>query len=316
MFVVVTPSSLRGELIVPSSKSHTLRAILFASLAKGRSEIREILPSPDTKAMIASMQLLGVNIEGDERFLRIEGIGGIPKVAEDVIQCGNSGQVFRFVGALAGLIPQYTVLTGDLSIRHNRPVLPLLDGLQQLGAFAVSCKGNGHAPIAVRGPFLTDRAVICGKDSQPVSGLLIASALAPHPIELEVKHPGEKPWIDLTLSWFQRLGIPYVNQNYCKYQMRGGAQIAGFSYTVPGDFSTAAFLIAAALITGSELTLHNLDMNDVQGDKKILFILQEMGAFFQIDFCEKSVTVLKGGQLQGIRIDVNDCIDALPILAV
>ncbi len=313
---IVRPSRLSGEISIPASKSHTLRALTFASLARGVSKIHRYLHSPDITAMVKAIRLLGSVVDVSKDLILVDGTGGKMQPAEDVIDCGNAGQVFRFLGALSALLPSYTVLTGDASIRHNRPILPLLDGLTQLGALAVSSRGDGFAPIIVRGPLKKDKAVISGVDSQPVSGLLIAGAFAPHPIELQVENPGEKPWVALTLSWFERLKIPYANERFERYAMQGNAKLERFDYTVPGDFSSAAFPIAAALVTDSEITLHSLDMDDIQGDKAIIPILQQMGARFQIDPDRKTVQVKKGSHLKGMRIDCNAFIDALPILAV
>jgi 3-phosphoshikimate 1-carboxyvinyltransferase len=307
----VIPSRLCGCLEIPSSKSHTMRAILFAALAAGTSEIKKFLPSPDTMAMIEAVRLLGARVDIEAQDLKIQGFAGKPHIPDDVIDCGNSGQVLRFIGALAGLIPGTTILTGDTSIRHNRPVSPLIDGLNQLGAYAVS-----RAPIMIKGPFTKNKATINGEDSQPVSGLLIATAFAPHSIEIEVVEPGETPWIDLTLEWFRRMKIPYIARNYTHYRMQGSARINAFTYKVPGDFSSAAFPIAIALATQSELTLNNIDIDDIQGDKAILSTLEQMGARFVIDKKKQTLTVKKGHRLKGIKIDINPFIDALPILAV
>ena len=310
----ISKSNLEGDFTVPSSKSQTLRAILFAALASGTSSIEDFLDSPDTDAMIQAIVSLGAFVERYQRTLQIQGIGGVPKVAEDVINCGNSGIVLRFIGALAGLMPHCTILTGDLSIRHNRLASPLLDALNQLGARAESSRGDGFAPILIKGPISRSHATLDGADSQPVSGLLIAAAFASHPIEIHVLNPGEKPWIDLTLSWFDRLGIQYERKGYDWYKLKGSSIISSFTYRVPGDFSSAAFPIAAALITDSKLTLHNLDMDECQGDKVLITILQQMGARFTIG--NNRLTVEKGGLLQGIRVDLNECVDALPILSV
>ena len=117
----VCKSSLQGATAIPPSKSHTLRAILFAAMAEGISEIRSFLHSPDTTAMIQAMRAFGAKIEITADLLRIHGLAGKLQPASDVIDAGNSGQVLRFVGALAALSPTYTVITGDHSIRHNRP---------------------------------------------------------------------------------------------------------------------------------------------------------------------------------------------------
>jgi len=285
-------------------------------MAKGVSQIRGYLHSPDTTAMVKALRLLGSVVDVSDEKLAVDGTAGHLQSAEDVIDCGNSGQVLRFIGALAALMPHYVILTGDKSIRHNRPVLPLLDGLNQLGALAVSSRGDGFAPIIVRGPITREKAKIVSPDSQPVSGLLMAGAFAPHPIELYVENPGEKPWIGLTLHWFDKFRIPYANERFERYAMKGQAKIDRFDYTVPGDFSSAAFPIAAALLTHSELTLSPIDMDDPQGDKAIIPLLKQMGARFEIDPARKTLTVKKGGSLKGMRIDCNDFIDALPILAV
>lgn len=310
----IEPSKLQTSLKIPPSKSHTLRAILFASFAKGVSSVENFLNSPDTDAMILALTKMGARISRLGTLLEIEGFDGKPQTPDDVIDCGNSGQVLRFVGAIAALCPGYTVFTGDASIRLNRPAMPLLDGLNQLGATAISSKGNGHAPLIIKGPITNNFAEIDGEDSQPVSGLLIAAAFAPHPIQLKVKNPGEKPWVHLTLDWFSWLGIPYKTLNFTEYFMEGCAKLDPFDYTVPGDFSACAFPIVAALITNSELEIQGVDMQDVQGDKAVIPVLEKMGAKFTI--AGKTLFVHKGSSLKGMKIDVNDFIDALPILAV
>ncbi len=310
--VRIKSGKLHGTITIPTSKSHTIRSLLFALMAKGKSHIRHPLPSPDTFAMLDAIRHLGAKVDMDQKALIIGGTAGKLQPAEDIIQCGNSGQVLRFIGAMAALSPSYTILTGDLSIRHNRPIKPLLDALSQLGALAVSSRLDGYAPIIVKGPLQGSKASLTGEDSQPVSGLLMLGAFSP--LELRVTNPGEKPWIALTLHWFDRLGIPYENWNFERYKMKGGTHLHGFEYTVPGDFSSAAFPLAAAVITHSEITLDNMDLKDIQGDKAILPALESMGARFESR--GSKLTVKKTQTLKGVRIDINDFIDALPILAV
>ena len=262
--------------------------------------------------MINACRILGVDIAQFPDHLVIQSEGLRPPV--DVIDAGNSGQVLRFVGAVAGLLPTYTVITGDASIRERRPVKPLLEGLTQLGAMAVSMRGDDHAPIIVKGPIIGGTALIDGEDSQPVSGLLIAAAFAAGKTELFVTNPGEKPWVGLTLSWFDRLGIAYSQEDFEKYTVAGGSKIEGFDYTVPGDWSSAAYPIAAALVTDVEVTITNIDFNDAQGDQQLIIELEKMGA--KMTRREGSLTVYAGSQLKGVKIDVNNFIDGITILAV
>ena len=312
----IEPSMLRGKMVIPPSKSQTLRAILFASMADGRSKIILPLSSPDTDAMKQSCRLLGARIDEYEDHLIIHGLKGCIQQAEDVLHAGNSGIVLRFCSALGALAAQPIVITGDASIRHQRPMQPLLTALTQLGVSVQTMRGDGYAPVILKGPIQPGRAKLQGEDSQPVSALLIAGSFAKGPIELHVKNPGEKPWVGLTLNWLDRLGIPYENRQFEYFRVFGNAHYSGFDYHVPGDWSSAAFPIAAALITRSELTLHPFEMDRTQGDKHLIEILQKMGAVIEVNEAHKSIQVKHEGTLKGMAIDLNACIDAITILAV
>lgn len=310
----VSPSMLSGCITASPSKSQTMRAVLFASMATGKSIIRNGLASPDVDAMIEACRKLGAEITRSENILEISGVSGKPKIPDDVIDAGNSGQVLRFVGAIAALTAGYTVITGDHSVRFNRPVKPLMEGLSHLGAECFSTKCDDHAPIIIKGPISAGSTYLDGADSQPVSALLMAAVFMPGTTEIIVKNPGEKPWVNLTLNWLDRLGVHYSNENYERLIVTGNSTILGFEYTVPGDFSSVAYPIVAALITGSEIAINNIDMNDAQGDKKIIEALCKMGAVIEV--FENTIIVKGEGRLLGCDFDVNDYIDAVTILAV
>ncbi len=309
-------SSLKGEITLPPSKSQTLRAILFGALGSGKSTIHHYLASADTDFMIKACRLFGTHCHIFPQHIEIEGVKGKIDHAEDVIYAGNSGIVLRFCSAVGGLSSHPVVITGDDSIRHQRPMKPLLEGLKQLGVSTASMRGDHFAPVIIQGPIRPGKAVVSGEDSQPISALLIAAAFAEGPIELSVRNPGEKPWVALTLSWFDRLGIPYESHAFEHYRLFGHGRYQGFEYAVPGDLSSAAFPIAAALITQSELTIKNIDLQDPQGDKALIHLFQKMGAHFDIDEPNRTLHVKKCNSLSGVAVDINDFIDALPILAV
>ncbi len=311
--VCCSPSSL--SIAIPPSKSHTLRALLFALMAEGASQIEGYLHSPDTRAMLEAITLLGGKIDVQPNQIIVRAPLQL-QPPNDVINAGNSGQVLRFVSAIASLIPGFTVLTGDHSIRSNRPMQPLLDALNQLGATALSTRSSGYAPIVIQGMIEPGHAELDGADSQPVSSLLIATSFLPGPSTLHVINPGEKPWVALTLTWLKKLGIEVQHDQFSHFHIPGRAKYSGFFCQIPGDFSSAAFPLAAALITGKEITLCNLDMQDAQGDKRVLEILISMGAKIEIDEKKQEVHVLKSPPLVGRTIDVDDIIDAIPILSV
>lgn len=315
--LTVTPSSLKGTLSLPPSKSQTLRAVLFAALANGESYIENPLNSPDTEAMCAACQSLGATINRTKNgCLVIQGTNGKIVEAKNTLDAGNSGIVLRFIGAIAALGSQPIVLTGDSSLRNNRPIKELLRGLTALGVTAKSTLGNGYAPFIVQGPLKSGIATLNGADSQPVSALLIAAGLSTGPYEFYVEEPGEKPWIDLTLSWLKKLGISCTHQDYSHYKIEGKGAPAPFNYRVPSDLSSCAFPVAAALATGSTLTLEGIDWEDLQGDKKLFTQLQEWGAALTIDPKSRTMHIDGSKAFHGGILDVNDCIDALPILSV
>ena len=112
------------------------------------------------------------------------------------------------------------------------------------------------------------------------------------------------------------MGIKYENHGYTRYIVYGQAAFPGFETVIPGDLSSAAFPIAAALATHSELMLRGVDMHDVQGDKQLIHTLIKMGAKIEIAHAANTLMIKKGNKLTGIWIDINDYIDAIAILAV
>ena len=264
--------------------------------------------------MVRAVQILGATVRRFSDRLDISGTAGTVLLQKDEIDAGNSGIVLRFCSALAALGCSPMNVTGDDSVRSHRPMGDLVAGLRQLGV-SVECQDQ-FAPLTLCGPLHSGKAFVDGKDSQPVSALIIAAAFAQEPVEIFVRDPGEKPWVDLTLHWLDRLGIPYERRGYGWYRLgrQGSGRYQGFEYTVPGDFSSAAFPIAASLVTDSELSITGLDSNDLQGDRALIPVLQKMGA--KIEWLSGTLYVHAGGRLLGADIDVNAIIDAIPIVSV
>ncbi len=312
--LLVHPSTLHGGIAIPPSKSQTMRAILFALRARGKSTISDPLLSPDTHAMLCAIEQLGAKVQREEKIIHITGTQKLSPV-QTAIDAKNSGIVLRFIGAMAGHLPSMTILTGDHSLQTNRPSDALLSALTQLGVKTHALKLPGYAPFVLKGPMTPGSALFSGVDSQPVSAMLIATSFLEGKTELHINHPGEKAWVALTLDWLHKLGANIVHETYARYTIYGPLCYEGFSYQVPGDFSSAAFPIIAALITNSEIVLHNLDVKDQQGDKRILQILHQMGAMIEVDEEKNQLRIHKHRGLHGVHVDINDCIDSLPILA-
>lgn len=309
----VGKSVISGLITAPPSKSHTLRALLFALMGEGKSVIRGYLKSPDTRAMIEAISLFGAKVEVFDDRIEVEGVGGKLERPQNIIDAGNSGLVFRFIAGIGSLLDSYVIITGDESIRTRRPITPLLEALGAQGVFATAAALNGHAPVIIKGPLRAGKIEIDGQDSQPVSAMLIATSFLEGSSEIVVTNPGERPWIDLTLKWLSDLGMEVINTDYIHYKVKGGGRIKGFDVQIPGDFSSAAYPIVASLITGGKLKILGLDLEDKQADKHLLTILQQMGA--KISCLSDGIEVCGSSKLSGIKIDVNDCIDQIPLLA-
>jgi len=309
----IRESAVNGEIMVPGSKSHTIRALVIAGLAGGVSEIRRPLISGDTASCITALEALGVSFERGEGaipFLRVTGCGGQLKKYEKTIDVGNSGTTLRILTAVAALSGYTTRFDGDESIR-KRPMQSLLSAIHELGAGVKS--NSGHAPLSVSGPLRGGKTMTDGITSQFLTALLLACPLAEKDSVIEVFDLHEKPYIEMTLKWLNDQKIVYARKGYSQFQIKGGQRYFPFTAIIPGDFSTATFPLVAAAVTGGKIVIKGLDMNDSQGDKMVFKILNQMGA--AVTDRPDGISVA-GGHLEGGEFDLDDIPDSLPALAV
>ncbi|KGE71992.1 3-phosphoshikimate 1-carboxyvinyltransferase [Spirochaeta lutea] len=303
MIAEIRPSGLAGDILIPASKSHTIRALLIASLAPGESVVANPLDSKDARSCIQACRTLGAEISeisggwgGYERALQVKGIGTPQAPASDIIDVGNSGTTEYLLAGIAALAPGYTVFTGDHQIR-NRPVENLLAALRDLGATAFTTRGNGAAPFVVGGPITGGKTSIECPTSQFLSSLLLALPLAQGYSVVDVPLLHEQPYAEMTLRWLEEQGIRVQNDDWKRFTISGGQSYRSFEKAVPGDFSSATFFAVAAAITGSSLVLHGLDMSDSQGDKAVFLILSQMGC--RVDYLQGNALVAQTGGASG-----------------
>ncbi len=318
MRISIGKSSLSGEVFAPPSKSYTHRAITLAALSK-ESIVRRPLLSADTLATVRASEMFGASIELKEENLKIHGFDGKPKIPDDVIDAANSGTTLRLMTAIAALTDGITVLTGDSSLR-SRPNGPLLEALNKLGAKACSTRGNERAPIIVRGGLKGTEVDISGSiSSQFISALLIACPLKESNTTLSIIGKlKSKPYVDVTLEMLELAGVKIQtgNENGIKFIIPGKQKYDFKDYTIPGDFSSASYLLAAAaMIDGAEVKVKNL-FPSKQGDKLIIEILEKMGANITWDKKAGTVTIKGGRQLNAITFDAGATPDLVPTVAV
>lgn len=314
--LIVRPSVLAGEVEAPSSKSYTHRLLSVALLADGESKIRKPLLSSDTHATINAVENLGGQVSNSEDSLVVSGTGGEIRPRKEEINVQNSGTTLRLMSAISALSPERVLLTGDESIL-KRPMGPLIDSLVDLGADAEARGRNGRPPVAVGGGLEGGETTITGEiSSQFISALLIATPYSEVGADIEVEEGlKSKPYVLMTLRTLELADadIGFI-QSLTNYNIPGNQIFKPFDFTVPGDFSSAAFLLGAAALAGEEVKVKNLDLKDVQGDKKIVEYLKDFGAELKVKHGE--IVVYGGQRLHGIDADCMNTPDLVPILAV
>jgi 3-phosphoshikimate 1-carboxyvinyltransferase len=311
--LVVERSSITGQVQIPGSKSATIRALAIASLADGESTILQPLDSADTRSAVAAYGALGAEIQAEGTTWRVNGVAGQPRTPRRKIDVGNSGTTLYFVLASAALAKGTITIDGDEQTRR-RTALPLIGALKRLGV-TIEAHGTktGCAPITVKGRMKGGETIIACPTSQYLSSLLISCPLARNDTYISVTELNERPYVEMTLDWLNRQDIQYTHDNMQRFEIMGGQNYQAFQERVPADFSSSAFFFGAAAITGDELTLNGLDMNDSQGDKAIVGMLAAMGA--EVDVQPGSIRI-KGGRLRGGEFDLNATPDLLPIMSV
>jgi 3-phosphoshikimate 1-carboxyvinyltransferase len=248
---------LRGTLRLPGDKSISHRALIFAALATGESKIRNLATGDDVRATRSALEALGVNIASDSDAATVVGAGfeGLREPA-DVIDCGNSGTSIRVLsGVLAGR-PFFSVLTGDASLRL-RPMSRVTEPLARMGATIDGPLGGQYAPLSIRGAELRGmRHDLLVASAQVKSALMLAGLQASGVTEITSPAPSR----DHTERMLAALGVP-VDVDAASVRVSRGAP-APFTLDVPGDVSSAAFFVVAALVTpGSDLTVESVSIN-------------------------------------------------------
>ncbi|MCK9170744.1 MAG: 3-phosphoshikimate 1-carboxyvinyltransferase [Treponema sp.] len=299
MNVTAKRAILQGKIRVPGSKSHTIRAVLLASLADGTSHISNPLPSADCLSAAHAVPLLGAAVdfgEADSSVWTVQGAGRDVHLPDDVVNVGDSGSLLYFMSPIAATFPGWSIFTGDESIR-NRPVEHVADALRQLGCEAyISRPGKNAPPLLIRGPAANYNVVTDGQLSQYVSGMMMAATRMDGTLEIELTDPKETPYLTMTRLWLESLGVRVsVSPDFKHITVTGPALIQAFDRTIPSDWEAVAFPLIAALMTDSEITIENVDGSGSQGDDAIIQVLQSVGADISWDRMAGSLTV-RGGR--------------------
>lgn len=308
----IMQSKLEGTIEAPGSKSYTHRALVAASLAEGVSKISRPVFCDDTEVTIDMCNRFGAQIVKRGVDLEVEGFGKhILNPPE--LKLGESGTTLRFAIALSTLVDGVVNLRTDpKSTLTNRPSSGLIDALTSLGA---EIESNGSClPIKIKGAKMKGGKIeVSGKaSSQFISALLFIAPMTEEGLEIKVVGGMKsRPYVEITIDILKCAGIKVSkSKDFTLFKVKP-QEYRPFNFTVPGDYSSAAPLMCAALATGSEITVTNL-MKDKQGDRAVLDILKKMGA--KVSVGKGRVTVSRK-KLKGIELEGRDTPDLIPPLA-
>ncbi|MBI2377297.1 MAG: 3-phosphoshikimate 1-carboxyvinyltransferase [Deltaproteobacteria bacterium] len=257
----------------PSSKSQTQRAILIAALTPGRSILHHPLDCDDSRHLKACLSALGTKLIEDGERLEIR--GGPLRAPSSPLDCGDGGTTLRFLLPTSLLLKGSVVFDGSARLRE-RPLTPLLEALESLGASIEHLGQPGRIPVRISPPETAGRRVSidASETSQFASGLLLTGPRLPNGLELQAEVAVSAPYLDMTLDAMRCRGAS-VERNPHGYSVHKGAYEAG-EHSIEGDWSSAAFLLVGARIAGLDLHLVNADPSSAQGDKVIVTQLREL----------------------------------------
>jgi len=310
MIVTVSQSRISGSVAAPSSKSYTLRGLVCASLAAGRSEIEHPLYADDTEAGREVLQKIGIAITEKDTSWLVD--GGNFRQPDSELFCRNSAGTLRFMTAVCSLVPGTCRLTAGLSL-SRRPIAPLVMALRQLG---VNCSTEeGTALVTVEGGRLTGGTAELPGDisSQLVSALLFIAPRSEQGMTIELTPPVEsRPYILMTLDCMKKFGIRVEHStNNLKYTVKPQVYRPA-RYRAEGDWSSASYLLSLGAVAG-DVYVSNLSKASLQADREISAFLSSMGADIRAGSdCIRA----KKSQLKAIKADLSNCIDLLPTMAV
>lgn len=310
---------LSGEITVPGDKSISHRAVLMGAIAEGITEVRGFLRGEDTLNTLKACRRMGVAVEeaGDDLTIHGVGLQGLQE-PQDVLDLGNSGTGMRLLAGLLAGQNFFSVMTGDSYLRQ-RPMARITRPLREMGARIMGRDDARLAPLAIQGGGLSPMVYHSPVSSAQVKSAILLAGLCTEGTTTVIE---PCPSRDHTERMFRQFGCP-VAQEGTTVSIDGGRRLAGREIQVPGDFSSAAFFIVAALcVPGSEILVHNVGTNPTRTG--LLTILKRMGADIRVSAKVNGDEPLAdiqiaASRLQGTEVSADEVpttIDEFPILCV
>ncbi|MCL4456786.1 MAG: 3-phosphoshikimate 1-carboxyvinyltransferase [Nitrospirae bacterium] len=317
--------SLKGEITPPPDKSISHRAVMLASIAEGKSIVRNFLRAEDPMSTMNAFRSMGIEIEkkaGNELIINGKGLHGLKEPFE-VINCGNSGTTVRLISGILSGNPFFSVLTGDDSLKQ-RPMARVINPLKEMGAGISARNGDKYLPMAIKGRRLKAIDYKMPVASAQVKSCLILAGLYADGTTTITELQKSR---DHTERMLKSMGADIeIDSLVIKVKgCSGKKELNPIDVTVPSDFSSAAFFIAAALIIpNSEISIKNVGINPTRTG--LLDVLKKMGADIEIENIRDvsgepvaDIHCKTAGNLKAVKISgdiMPSLIDEFPILCV
>lgn len=308
---------------VPGSKSMTNRALLMAALADGKTTLKGVLFSDDSRHFLGSLKSLGfeVDINEKEKTVAVTGLNGKLPVKEGEIYVGSAGTAARFLTAMLGMAEGTFVIQASEQMK-KRPMKPLFDVLSEMGAKITYLENEGFLPIQIEG-IGTSQALDkecnvkldISKSTQFLSALMLISPMIKPGLNIEItSEKKDGSYIRITRKMMEQMGalVEFDGNNYL---MKAGISYTSGTYQIEPDVSAACYFYAAAALTGGKALVKNVTWDCMQGDLKFLGVLEKIGCTISETSQGIQVTGGKSGIIKPITIDMNDFSDQTMTLA-
>ena len=308
---------------VPGSKSMTNRALLMAALADGRTTLKGVLFSDDSRNFLGSLQSLGFRVEIDEaaKIVTVEGLNGKIPVTEGEIDVGSAGTAARFLTAMLAMAEGTFIVNASEQMK-KRPMRPLFEVLEGMGAEITCLEGEGYLPVRIQG--IGGRLPAHGmrrlkldisESTQFLSALLLVSPMVKQGLHIEItSERRDGAYIRITRRMMEQFGAKVDFDGVSYMVQRETAYHSGCCQIEP-DVSAACYFYAAAALTGGRAVVRHVTRECMQGDLKFLEVLAQMGCTVGDTPDGIEVQGAAGGRLKGVTVDMKDFSDQSMTLA-
>ncbi|MFZ5842718.1 MAG: 3-phosphoshikimate 1-carboxyvinyltransferase [Pseudomonadota bacterium] len=279
VFEIVPNGPVSGRVRVPGSKYQANRGLILAALADGDSELAPVPANDDIRRVQDGIAVLGAGVRAEGDRVLVRGVGGTLRGGQ--INVNASGTFARFVSALAGLSAEPVTIDGSARMRE-RPMADLCAALRSLGVTVTSGAVTDALPLTIQGPLKGGVCELPGHvSSQFLSALLLVAPYAESDVTIRLTTPlVSRPFVEMTLAMMAESGVD-VDAHGDDFTVRAGQRYRARRFDLEADPCSASYFLAAAALTGGEITVEAFNIESVQGEARLPLLLDKMGCLIK-----------------------------------